>query len=308
MDRRDFFRTGFKASALVGSYVALGRYAKALEFAPARPAEGAPDLVAVKGGEPEVMFDKGIEAFGGMKAFVKKGAKVVVKPNIGWDVSPDRAGNTHPKLVSRIIEHCFNAGAKEVYVFDHTCDRWQRCYSTSGIEAAAKGAGAKVVSGDSEGYYHDVTVPAGVALKNAKEHELILESDVFINIPVLKNHGGARMTMSMKNLMGVVWDREFWHRTDLHQCIADYATYRKPTLNVLDAYNVMKRNGPRGVSAEDVVCMKTQLLSTDMVAIDTAGSKLFGMDPNDVRHITLAAAQKVGRMDLDKLTIKRISL
>ena len=119
---------------------------------------------------------------------------------------------------------------------------------------------------------------------------------------------GARITESMKNLMGVVWDRGMWHRTDLHQCIADYATYRKPTLNVLDAYNVMKQNGPRGVSVEDIVCLKAQLISTDMVAIDTAGAKLFGMDPGEVRHITLAAQQKVGRMDLDKLNIKRISL
>ena len=308
MDRRDFFKTGLKASAVVGSYVAFGRYARAFATLPV-PAPGAQfDLVAVKGGEPDVMFDKGIEAFGGMKAFVKKGAKVVIKPNIGWDVPPERAGNTHPRLVARVIEHCFNAGAKDVYIFDHTCDRWQRCYSTSGIEAAAKGAGAKVVSGDSEGYYHDVEIPNGVALKKAKDHELLLESDVFINIPVLKNHSGSRLTMSMKNLMGNVWDREMWHRTDLHQCIADYATYRKPTLNILDAYNVMKQNGPRGVSADDVVCMKTQLLSTDLVAIDTAGAKLFGMDPNDVRHITLAAQQKVGRMDLDKLNIKRISL
>ena len=306
MDRRTFFRNGLKASAVVGSYVAFGKYARAFELPPSGASSF--DLVAIKGGEPEVMFDRGIEALGGMKAFVKKGAKVVVKPNIGWDVSPERAGNTHPKLVARIIEHCFNAGAKDVYVFDHTCDKWQRCYSTSGIEAAAKGAGAKVVSGDSEGYYHDVAIPQGRGITKAKEHELLLESDVFINVPVLKDHGGSRMTMSMKNLMGVVWDRGMWHRTDLHQCIADFATYRKPTLNVLDAYNVMKRNGPRGVSVEDVVCMKAQLLSTDMVTIDAAGAKLYGMDPQDVRHIVLAAEMKAGRMDLEKLNIKRISI
>ncbi len=306
MDRREFFRNGLKASALVGSYVAFGKYARAFE-APA-PGPARFDLVAIKGGEPEVMFDRGIESLGGMKAFVKKGAKVVVKPNIGWDVTPDRAGNTHPKLVARIIEHCFNAGAKDVYVFDHTCDKWQRCYSSSGIEAAAKGAGAKVVSGDSEGYYQEVAIPQGRGITSAKEHELILESDVFINVPVLKDHGGSRLTMSMKNLMGIVWDRQKWHRTDLQQCIADYATYRKPTLNVLDAYNVMKQNGPRGVSVEDIVCMKTQLISTDMVTIDTAGAKLWGMDPRDVRHIMLAAEMKAGRMDLDKLSINRITI
>jgi uncharacterized protein (DUF362 family) len=108
--------------------------------------------------------------------------------------------------------------------------------------------------------------------------------------------------------MGVVWDRREWHANDLHQCIADFPLYRKPDLNVLDAYYVMKRNGPRGVSQEDVVTMKAQLISRDMVAIDAAGAKLFGLDPRDIRYIQIAAEQNVGRADLDHLSIKRISL
>jgi len=307
MDRRTFVRNGLKATAAAGSYLAFGKYANAFTLPTPSPATPY-DLVAVKGAEPDVMFDRGIEALGGMSAFVRKGEKVVVKPNIGWDVSPERGGNTNPKLVARIIEHCFKAGAKEVVVFDHTCDSWQRCYATSGIVAAAKSAGAKIASGDSEGYYQEVSIPQGRALKKAKEHELILGADVFINVPILKNHGGSRMTVAMKNLMGIVWDRGYWHGTDLHQCIADYATYRKPTLNVVDAYLVMKRNGPRGVSVEDVITMKSQLLSTDMVTVDTAATKLFGMDPKDVRHIQLAAEMNAGRMDLEKLNIKRITL
>jgi len=85
--------------------------------------------VAIKGGEPDTMFDKGIAAFGGMQNFVKKGQKVVIKPNIGWDAVPEKGADTNPKLIGRIIQHCFNAGAKEVFVFDHTCDNWNRCYS-----------------------------------------------------------------------------------------------------------------------------------------------------------------------------------
>jgi uncharacterized protein (DUF362 family) len=112
----------------------------------------------------------------------------------------------------------------------------------------------------------------------------------------------------MKNLMGNVWDRKYWHRNDLHQCIADFASFRKPDLNIVDAYNVMKSNGPRGVSIEDVVTMKAQLISTDIVAVDTAAAKLFGIKPEDVHYIQLAAEMKVGRMDLDKLNIKRITV
>ena len=110
----------------------------------------------------------------------------------------------------------------------------------------------------------------------------------------------------MKNLMGIVWDRGYWHRNDLHQCIADYATLRQPDLNIVDAYAVMKRNGPRGVSESDVVQLKSQIISTDMVAADTAAAKLFGKNPEDIDYIVHANDLNVGTMDLSKLNINRI--
>lgn len=308
MNRRRFFQHGLGATALAGSYLAFGRSARLFSMPLAQAGSLPYDLVAVRGGEADVMFDRGIEALGGMKAFVKKGQKVVLKPNIGWDVSPERAGNTNPKLVARIIKHCLDAGAKEVYVFDHTCDNWQKCYKNSGIETAVKDAGGKIAPGHSESYFQEVAVKGGSTLTKAKEHELILGSDVFINVPVLKSHSSSRMTIAMKNLMGAVWDRGFWHSNDLHQCIAEYAGYRKPDLNVVDAYSVMKRNGPRGVSVEDVVTMKAQLISTDIVAVDAASAKLFGLEPDSIRHIQVAAERGAGRKDLDKLNIKRIAL
>lgn len=307
MDRRSFLLRAAGASVLAGTSSVFGNLER-LNVGVWETSTNLFDLVAIKGGEPDVMFTKGMEALGGISSFVKKGQKVVVKPNIGWDVPPERGGNTNPRLISEIIKHCYTAGAKEVVVFDNTCDNWQRSYKNSGIASAVTDAGGKIAPGNSEGYFHFVTIPEGKNLTRAKVHELILESDVFINVPVLKDHGSTRLTMSMKNLMGVVWDRRYWHGNDLPQCIADFAGFRKPDLNVLDAYYVMKRNGPRGVSQEDVVTMKAQLISTDMVAIDTAGAKLFGLDPNDIRYIQLAAQQKVGRADLDQLNIKRISL
>jgi uncharacterized protein (DUF362 family) len=309
MNRRTFFRKSIGCSALAGSYLAFGEKNDLIASMTNSSAVPAPfDLVAVRGGEPETMFQKGIEAFGGIGTFVKKGQKVVIKPNIGWDVLPERGGNTHPKLVAEIIKQCLNAGAKEVVVFDHTCDEWQRCYRNSGIESAARNAGAKVAPGHAEGYYQEVSIPKGKVLKNAKEHELVLGADVFINVPVLKHHSSSRVTAGLKNLMGNVWDRGFWHGNDLHQCIADFGTFRKPTLNVIDAYYVMKRNGPRGVSVEDVVTMKAQLLTTDIVAGDVAAVRLFGSSPLDIRHIRLAAEQGVGRVDLENLNIKRITI
>jgi len=305
MDRRDFLKKSMQAGVLAGIAGTFGSVSN-IFAGPLKDPPSPYDMAAIKGGEPDVMFNKGIESLGGMKSFVKKGQTVLVKPNIGWDVSPERGGNTNPLLVKEIIKRCYDAGAKQVYVFDHTCDDWKRCYSNSGIEKAANDAGAKVVSGDSEGYYQEVTIKGAVKLKKAMIHELLLSSDVFINVPVLKNHGSAGLTIGMKNLMGVVWDRRFWHSSNLHQCIADCMLYRKPDLTIVDAYTVMKRNGPRGVSKEDVVIMKSQIIGRDIVAVDTAAAKLFGSDPSKIDYIRMAEELKLGTMNLDKLSINRI--
>lgn len=306
MKRRDFIKTGINTTVAASAAMSFGGFSKLLG---SPYGSGLPyDLVAVRNGEPDVMFDMAIESLGGMESFVSSGQKVVIKPNIGWDVVPERAGNTNPVLIKRIVEHCFNAGAKEVYVFDNTCDEWNKCYKTSMIEPMAKDAGAKVVPGNSESYYQTVEIEKGVSLKTTKVHELILESDVFINVPVLKHHSSADLSIAMKNLMGAVWDRMWWHRNDLHQCIADYCTFRPPDLNVIDAYRVMMKNGPRGVSVNDVTEYKSQIISTDIVAADAAATKLFGSEPEDVGYITHAAELGVGTYDLSTLNINRIKL
>ncbi len=305
MKRRDFLRKGIGAGIAAGSAATVGSYKKL--WGGISLIQNY-DLVAVKGGEPGAMFDRAIQSMGGMEKYVKKGQKVVIKPNIGWDAVPERASNTNPQLVGRIVEHCLAAGAKDVYVFDHTINEWRRCYQNSGIEKAAKDAGGIIVDGNSMGRYHEIEIPGGKSLKKALVHELILESDVFINVPVLKHHGGAGLCVSMKNLMGAVWDRQYWHANDLHQCIADFTSAIKPDLNVVDGYKVLMRNGPRGVSVADVETRKFQILSSDMVAADAAATKFLAKNPSQIGHIRIASEMELGEMDLSKLNIDRIQL
>ena len=312
MNRRDFL----KAAALTGAAFTLKMNGGTAVLAQTikNSATGKPvDLVAVMGGEPEEMFKRAIAEVGGMSKFVKKGQKVVVKPNIGWDKTPEMAANTNPKLVSEIIRQCFDAGAKEVVVFDHTCNDWQKCYKNSGIEAAAKEAGAKVLPGNDESYYRSVKLPKGKKMKDAKVHSAILDCDVWINVPVLKHHGGAQMTIAMKNLMGICWDRQIFHKVDLQQCIADMCTLgKKPTLNVVDAYRVLKANGPQGKTESDVHLAKALFLSQDIVAVDTAAAKFFNqvreIPLDHVSHIANGQALKLGTMNVEALNVKRIKM
>ncbi len=271
------------------------------------------DLVAVLGGEPEMMFRKAIAELGGMGRFIKKGDKVAVKPNIGWDKTPEMGATTNPKLVSEVITQCFKAGAKEVTVFDHTCDDWRKCYDSSGIAEAAKKAGAKVVPADEESYYREVSIPNGKRLKTAKIHEAIVNADKWINLPILKNHGGAQMTISMKNYMGIVWDRGFFHANDLQQCIADVCSYSKrPVLNIVDAYRTMKTSGPRGKSLTDIVLTKGLFISQDIVAVDTAAVNFFNqvreMPLSKVSYLSKAQSANVGTMNLEKLNVRKIKM
>jgi uncharacterized protein (DUF362 family) len=306
MKRRDFVRNTLGAGIAAGAALSLGGYEKLWKTT---DLSSGYDMVAIMGGKPESMFDLGIQELGGMGTFVKKGQKVLIKPNIGWDRTPEYASNTSPMLVKRIIEHCFKAGAKEVYVFDHTCDNWVNCYKNSGIGKASKDAGAKVVPANSESYYQEITIPGAKVLKSTKVHQLVLETDIFINVPVLKDHDSTRMTSCLKGMMGVVWDRAYFHRNNLNQCIADYALYpKKPALNVIDCYNVITKNGPQGVSKEDIAQLQSQIITTDWVAGDTASAKMLGINPSDIEYIPIAYKMGAGNMNLESLKIKKIKM
>lgn len=305
MDRREFLRK------LAGGGVAA---AAAITLRPLRPLladdrVGSPDLAAVMGGSPQDMFDAGIAALGGIRAFIRPGQVVAIKPNISWASAPERGATTSPRLVQRICEHCLEAGARRVYVFDNTIHSWESCYRETGMEAAVKAAGGTMAPAHTTGYYQSAAVPGSRLLRNVQVHELVLEADVLINVPVLKHHGSTRMTGALKNLMGVVWDRGAYHRTGLHRCIAEFPLLRKPVLNVVDAYTVMMSGGPQGTSFRtSLELRKMQILSPDIVAVDAAASRVLGVEPGDIAHIGLAAELGLGSANLDSLGIERIRL
>ena len=307
MKRRDFLKTTLAAGVVALSYDSL------LANFQTTPAGVIPDLVAVKGGEPAQMLQEALKALGGIGQYVKKGQNVVIKPNIGWDKKPEFAANTNPDLVAELVKLCLQAGAKKVTVFDHTCDNWQRCYKNSGIKQAVEDAGGLVLPGNDSSYYKEVKLPKGVKLKSAKLHQAILEADVWFNVPILKHHDGARMSIAMKNYMGIVDNRPYFHSNDLQQCIADICTWdKKPVLNIIDAYRCLLRNGPQGRSVKDAYLMQALIVSPNIVAADTAAVALFNqvekIDLKDIGHIALGEKLNLGTQNLEKLNIKRITL
>ncbi|MBQ9372541.1 MAG: DUF362 domain-containing protein [Thermoguttaceae bacterium] len=310
MTRHEFL----KAVAFGGLSTTLATLGEISLLAQEGAAKGKPvDLVALLGGEPAPMFEKGIDALGGIERFVKKGDRVTIKPNICWDRRPELAVSTNPELIGAIVRACKDAGAQEVVVFDNTCGNWRACYELSGIEEATKKAGGVMAQGNEQRYYREVALPKGVVLKSALVHQAILDCDVWFNVPILKNHGGAKMTIAMKNLMGIVWDRREFHRKGLDQCIADIGTIDKPaTLNIVDAYRIMKTNGPRGLNESDVELAKALIMSTDPVAVDVASTKFFNqfveMPLSNVKYLDMGEKLQLGTTNLDNLVQERVRL
>lgn len=310
MDRRDFLKKGTTAAALaaIGFPMLKGNDVLASSL----PNAGG-DLVAVMGDDPTLMVNKAIEQLGGMSKFVKPGQKIVVKPNIGWAKGPEMAVNTNPDVVGAVVKQCLDAGASEVLVFDHTCHEWTSCYEMSGTKAATEANGGKMIPGNNEKYYQEVELPKGIKITKTQVHEAIINCDAWINVPVLKHHGGAKMSLSMKNSMGIIWDRRTFHLKGLQQGIADLATYeKKAVLNIVDGYRTLTQNGPQGKSVEDTVLTKALFASADPVAIDTASVKFFNqikeMPIEKVSHIALAEKLQVGTQDLSSMNVMRIKL
>jgi uncharacterized protein (DUF362 family) len=311
MNRREFLR----ASALLGAGAAAGPGLFDALAAPSAPAgQGAGPTVAVakgaKGTAPGAVARAAVAALGGMASFVAKGDVVVVKPNIGWDRTPDQGANTHPEVVRDVAAMCLEAGAAKVKVFDRTCNDPRRCYVTSGIAAAleAMNDSRVEVSHIDDRRFREVEIPGALTGRRWPIYEEVLAADVYINLPVAKHHGLSVMTAGMKNVMGVVGgNRSVIHRS-LPEVLTDLNRAVKPRLTLVDAVRILKANGPQGGRLEDVERLDTVLASTDVVAADAVAATLFGWDPKEFRFLQVAQEQGVGVADLDRIRLVRAAV
>ncbi len=196
MNRREFLK--FAAISGIGLSVP-GRIVPWLETAEAKERTG---LLVARGASPSRITRAAIETFGGMKKFVSRGDIVVVKPNMAWDRTPEQAANTNPDVVSEVVKLCFEAGAKKVKVFDRTVNDPRRCYVQSAIAGAVKPLGADVRYVD-ERKFRTMKIN-GEVMKEWPLYTEVFEADRVINVPIAKHHGLAKLTMSMKNWMGVM--------------------------------------------------------------------------------------------------------
>jgi uncharacterized protein (DUF362 family) len=278
------------------------RSAEATE--PARPKP--PDIAVVKGDDPAANTRLAVSMLGGMERFVKRGARVVIKPNMLTAREPELGVTTNPRAVAEVVKMCWQAGARSVTVFDRPTAPARQVYTVSGIAAAVDRMDGrmKVLT---QRDFESIKIPEGRVLSSWPMVADIFDADVMINMPCAKTHGLAVLTMSMKNLMGILGGTRGLVHQQFDQKIVDVNTLVKPQLVILDAYRILFRNGPTGGGPQDVRMGRTCVAGTSQVAVDAYGTTLFGMKPADLDYLKLAAAQGLGTIDLSKLRIEKRS-
>jgi uncharacterized protein (DUF362 family) len=267
-----------------------------------------PDLVVARGGEPEALVRQSLAAIGGMERFVPRNANVIIKPNICVGYSYEYAATTNPWVVGTLVKLCFEAGAGSVRVMDYPYGtEAKNGYKTSGIKDQVEAAGGEMAFMAPVFKYVKTAIPAGKDLKETEVFGDVLNADVLINVPIAKDHVITRLTLGMKNLMGVILDRDTIH-VNPGQRIADLNSLIRPQLTVVDAVRILVANGPGGGNLDDVRKLDTLIVSPDIVAADSYATTLFGFKPTDIAYITRAAAMGLGHMDIENLNIKEISV
>lgn len=276
-------------------------------ISPAVAAEKESVIVVAKGTDIPKMIAAGIAKMGGWEKFFKPGAKVAIKPNLAWKSTPEQGGNTHPDILRAVVLAAESSKVKQVTIPENTCHPEKESFPTSGAIDALKGTKARLYRPKASDY-REVAVPAGKICRKAKVPKDILDADCVVNIPVAKHHGGATLSISMKNWMGSVDNssRRGWHRKGLHQCIADFSTFLKPSLIIVDATRIMLNKGPQGPG--DLAYPHEIIFATDPVAADTYAASLFGKKPADVPHIKIAGEMGIGCADLSKVKILRVEV
>ena len=249
----------------------------------------------------KVIFENG--------GFGKDVKKLTLKVNAAWVRTPKQGANTHPELVDAFLKGCKQHGIKELVMPEHPCSRAKDSFPKSGLLDAAKANGVKMIDlKANKDMFKEVKISKGKRLKEARVGRHFLETDALVNMPVAKHHSLAYLTCAMKNWMGAVWDRGYWHRNNLHQCIADFSTFIKPTWNVVDATRVMLDRGPQGPT-KNMKVPNLLILAKDPVAADAYASMLMPPKMREkMKYIDMARDMKVGTTDIEQMSVHKVEV
>lgn len=266
------------------------------------------DVWIIKGGDKRALMNKAMDLIAARGGVGAKGGTLALKVNAAWGREPDIGANTHPDLIDVFIERAKKSGVKEIILPEHPCNSAKIAFDRSGIQQVAKKHKCKMIDlKKKQKSYRAVDIPNGRKLKTAEVAGEYLDADAVVNIPIAKHHSGATVSAAMKNWMGIIKDRRYWHKTDLHQCIADFSTFMKSNWTIIDATRCMMDHGPQG-PAENLKHPNMLIVSRDQVAADACVMEVFDHAPADIKYLKYAEEMGIGVIDKGAMNIHEIAV
>ncbi len=317
LSRRDFLRRLGYAAAVTAAAGGLGFFfhdahgprvlspQKALaglgDYARSDLTGPAGKMAIVEGLDRGATVTRGLEALGGLQAFIQAGDRVLLKVNAAFATPPALGATTHPELLAAVARLCFQAGAAQVLVTDNPINDPSTCFRVTGLEAAARQVGAQVLL-PRPALFQPVSLPTGRLLQQwptmagvfAGVNKVILLSPV-------KDHQRAGASLTLKNIYGFLGGRRNIFHQDINGIITELALLLKPTLCILDGTVAMVTNGPTGGSLSDLKETGLMVITTDPVAADAVGAEILGRSLAEIPYIQMAAAAGAGVADYKQL-------
>ncbi len=269
-------------------------------------------VIGVAHGEKSTLVRTAVDALGGIGKFIEQGDRVCIKPNISFAANVDCGATTNPQIVKQVVQLCLDAGASRVIIVDHTIQDAVLCVERSRIEEALIDKDrVNLLTPLKERQYAEIEIPQGKELQSIKVVKAIQTCDKLINLPTAKSHSATGVSLGIKNLMGLIWDRGYLHRVNLHRAIAELASVIKPDLTIVDATRVLTSGGPGGPGK--TVTLNTVIAGTDVVAVDsyTVGITQWykkSFTGNKVKYLVAASELGLGEINTDKMIIKKIGV
>jgi len=222
-----------------------------------------------------------------------RGKSVLLKPNL-VDYVPGNHINTHPLLVAAAAECFRRLDASSVIVAEgpgHQRDT-ELVLFESGFEEQLREQKLPFVDLNRDELFKTQLLATYTGMNHLWLPRAVLEADFVVSMPKVKAHHWSGVTLSMKNMFGVVpgtkyaWPKNILHWKGIQESILDVCATVPVHFVIADAIMAMEGNGPLNGTPRP---LNRIVLADDPVAPDATCARLMGLDPDKVAHIRVGA-------------------
>ncbi|MCP2605017.1 DUF362 domain-containing protein [Candidatus Aminicenantes bacterium AH-873-B07] len=258
-------------------------------------------IVKVKNGQVKKALIRALELIGGLPEELNPGKKVLVKPNFIRSEPPSTGTTTDFRLIRAVIEILREKGVEDIIVGEASGNQYDTEEIYQFLNVRNWFPDVEIADLDRDEIIN-VQIEEAKALKEVGIARRALEADFIISLPILKTHNSTLITLGMKNMMGVLPQREKWkmHLSGLHKALVDLNRIVKPDLVIIDGIIGQEGLGP---TMGKPVEMNLLIAGYDVVAVDSVGSAIMDIPPSKIKHLVYAEKEGIGISNLEEIKV-----